>query len=66
MIFFSFMDIILKNKFVYYKDYKAKCSIGKRGFTSNKKEGDKRTPKEDLKLNISYIEKIGYIILIRS
>ena len=44
------MDIILKNKFVYYKDYKAKCSIGKRGFTSNKKEGDKRTPKGRFKI----------------
>ena len=51
MIFFlSIMDIILKNKFVYYKDYKAKCSIGKRGFTSNKKEGDKRTPKGRFKI----------------
>ena len=39
MIFFSFMDIILKNKFVYFKDYKAKCAIGKRGITSQKKVG---------------------------
>ena len=44
------MDIILKNKFVYYKDYKAKCAIGKRGIALKKKEGDKRTPKGRFKL----------------
>ena len=46
MIFFlSAMDIILKKKFIYFKNYKAKCAIGKRGITSKKVEGDKCTPK---------------------
>ena len=46
MIFLlSFMDIILKKKNLYFKDYKAKCAIGKRGITSNKLEGDKCTPR---------------------
>ena len=46
MVFFlSVMDVILKKKFIYFKDYKAKCAIGKRGITSKKVEGDKCTPK---------------------
>ena len=39
------MHIILKNKFLYFYSYKIKCSIGKNGLTSNKKEGDFKTPK---------------------
>jgi len=39
------MHIILKNKFLYFYNYKIKCSIGKKGITSNKKEGDLKTPK---------------------
>ena len=42
------MDIILKNKFVYYKDYKAKCAIGKEELQVKKREGDKCTQKDDL------------------
>lgn len=57
IFFFSFMDIILKNKFVYYKDYKAKCAIGKRGITSQKKEGDKCTPKGRFKLKYVFFRK---------
>ena len=46
MIFFlSIMDIILKKKILYFKDYKVKCAIGKRGITENKLEGDKCTPR---------------------
>ncbi len=51
------MDIILKNKFVYYKNYKAKCAIGKRGITSKKKEGDKCTPKGRFKLKYVFFRK---------
>ena len=39
------MNIKLKNKFLYFGKYKIKCAIGKRGITSNKVEGDKKTPK---------------------
>ena len=39
------MNIKLKNKFLYFNDYKLRCSIGKRGITLKKKEGDYKTPK---------------------
>ena len=40
------MRIILKNKeTLLYDDFKFKCSIGENGTTSNKIEGDKKTPK---------------------
>ena len=39
------MHLYLKNKFLYIKDYKIKCSIGKRGLTKKKAEGDLKTPK---------------------
>ena len=39
------MHIYLKKKILYFQDYKIKCSIGKRGLTSRKSEGDLRTPK---------------------
>ena len=58
MIFFlSVMDIILKKKFIYFKDYKAKCAIGKRGITSRKVEGDKCTPKGRFKLKYIFYRK---------
>ena len=38
------MNIKLKNKFLYFNEYKIKCAIGKRGITSKKKEGDNKTP----------------------
>ena len=39
------MIIKLKNKYLYLDKYKLRCSIGKRGITCNKKEGDQKTPK---------------------
>jgi L,D-peptidoglycan transpeptidase YkuD (ErfK/YbiS/YcfS/YnhG family) len=39
------MNIKLKNKFLYFNNYKLRCSIGKRGITFKKKEGDNKTPK---------------------
>ena len=39
------MNIKLKNKFLYFDNYKLRCAIGKRGIVLNKKEGDKKTPK---------------------
>ena len=44
------MNIELKNKFLYYEKYKLRCSIGKRGISNKKKEGDKKTPKGEFKL----------------
>ena len=58
MIFFlSTMDIILKKKFIYFKDYKAKCAIGKRGITSKKIEGDKCTPRGRFRLKYIFYRK---------
>ncbi len=40
------MTIIIKNKkTLIFDDFKFRCSIGKGGFTINKNEGDKKTPK---------------------
>ena len=39
------MHIIINNKYLTYKNYKAKCAIGKRGIGHKKKEGDLITPK---------------------
>ena len=44
------MNIELKNNFLYFQKYKLRCSIGKRGISINKKEGDKKTPKGEFKL----------------
>ena len=39
------MNIIIKKRFLLYKGYKFKCSIGKAGVKENKREGDNATPK---------------------
>ena len=51
------MNIKIKKHFLYYKDYKLKCAIGKSGITSNKKEGDLSTPKGVYKINALYYRK---------
>ena len=38
------MNIKLKKKFIYFDKYKLRCSIGKRGITYKKREGDQKTP----------------------
>ena len=43
------MNIELKNKFLYFQKYKLRCSIGKRGISIKKREGDKKTPKGEFK-----------------
>ena len=50
------MTIIIKNKeTLLYDDFKFKCSVGKKGFCKNKKEGDYATPKGIFRLgNIYY------------
>ena len=58
MIFFLLeMKIILKKKFIYFKDYKAKCAIGKRGISKKKVEGDKCTPKGSFKFRYVFYRK---------
>ena len=51
------MNIIIKKHFLLYKGYKLKCSIGKSGLTSNKKEGDLATPRGLYKLGLLYYGK---------
>ena len=57
------MHIYLKNKFLYFHDYKIKCSIGKRGLTRKKQEGDLKTPmgKFKFKLLLYRKDRIGRI-----
>ena len=43
------MHIILKNKFLYFDNYKLRCSIGKSGISYRKKEGDNKTPRGNFK-----------------
>ncbi len=47
------MHIIINKKYLNFNNYKAKCSIGKRGIGLKKKEGDLITPKG--KYKIKYI-----------
>jgi len=40
------MTIFVRNKHTLQIDeFKFKCCVGKKGFTRNKREGDKKTPK---------------------
>ena len=39
------MHIIINKNYLTYKNYKVKCSVGKRGIGNKKKEGDLITPK---------------------
>ena len=45
------MHIYLKKNILYFRDYKIKCSIGKRGLTSRKREGDLKTPRGNFGFN---------------
>ena len=47
------MHILINKKYLTFKNYKAKCAIGKRGIGIKRKEGDLITPKG--KYNIKYI-----------
>ena len=51
------MNIIIKKNLLLYKGYKLKCSIGKSGIRSLKKEGDSATPKGIFKLGLLYYRK---------
>ncbi len=52
------MTIFVKNKHtLQINDFKFRCCIGKNGSTSNKKEGDKKTPKGTFKIENLYFRK---------
>ena len=52
------MTIFVKNKHTLQIDeFKFKCSIGKKGSTINKKEGDKKTPKGIFEIENLYFRK---------
>ena len=52
------MKIIIINKdTLLYDEFKFKCSIGKKGITSKKVEGDKKTPRGTYSLGPVYIRK---------
>ena len=52
------MIIFVKNKHTLSVDeFKFRCSIGKKGSTNNKKEGDKRTPKGTFEIENLYYRK---------
>ena len=51
------MHISLKNKLLYFYNYKIKCSIGKKGLTYKKKEGDLKTPRGSFKFEFLLFRK---------
>ena len=52
------MTILVKNKHTLQIDeFKFKCCIGEKGFTRNKKEGDKKTPKGTFQIENLYFRK---------
>ena len=51
------MNIKFKNKFLYFNKYKIKCSIGKRGITVKKIEGDNKTPAGRFKFKSIFYRK---------
>ena len=52
------MTIFVKNKHTLQIDeFKFKCCIGKKGLTSSKKEGDKKTPRGTFKIENLYFRK---------
>ena len=52
------MTIFVKNKHtLQIEEFKFKCCVGEKGLTSNKKEGDKKTPKGIFKIENLYFRK---------
>ena len=52
------MIIYLKNKYTLkIDDFYLKCSVGKKGITKKKKEGDKKTPKGTFQIENLYFRK---------
>ena len=51
------MHIIINKKYLTYKNYKAKCTLGKRGIAYKRKEGDLITPKGEFKIKFILYRK---------
>ena len=52
------MNILLKNKnTLIFDEFKFKCCVGKHGFSKNKIEGDKKTPRGIFKLGNIFFRK---------
>ena len=51
------MHIKLINKKLYFKNYKVKCAIGKRGISTKKREGDNKTPRGIYKFSTIFYRK---------
>ena len=52
------MQIVIKNNnTLLYDEFKFKCALGKKGSTSKKIEGDKKTPKGEYNLGPVYFRK---------
>ena len=52
------MTIFIKNKHtLQIDDFKFRCCVGEKGVTKNKKEGDKKTPKGNFKIENLYFRK---------
>ena len=51
------MHILINKKYLIYKNYKAKCAIGKRGIGNKRKEGDLITPKGNYKIKFILYRK---------
>ena len=51
------MHILINKKYLTFNNYKAKCSIGKRGIGIKKKEGDLVTPKGKYKIKFILYRK---------
>ena len=51
------MHIVINNKNLTYKNYKVKCSTGKRGIGAKRKEGDLITPKGKFKIKFILYRK---------
>ena len=51
------MNIIITKNYLLYRNYKFKCSIGKSGVKSKKKEGDLSTPRGNFKIGKLYYRK---------
>ena len=51
------MHILINKNYLIYKNYKAKCSVGKRGIGYKKKEGDLITPVGEYKIKFILYRK---------
>ena len=52
------MTIFIKNKHtLQIDDFKFRCCVGEKGVTKNKKEGDKKTPKGNFRIENLYFRK---------